>query len=219
MINQCLLMFSEGISIRFIGNRDMFLISTKYFHEKSCIPRFFIIKCPKIDSGSSSDKGITMTKRRRIQKLLVWLFIFILPLAWAKDSLFAPVFLKAIDKIHWISLNFEHGELHLTLHHEENGKLDAEGKYGHGYNLLSDAHPFNNTLHQHSLDHEFHISAGELRVTASRKNTENSKSFAPSAISWNMPLSWTLSSATFLSEPHTEINSTHLSIRTTVLLI
>ena len=163
-----------------------------------------------------------MTKQRRIQKLLGWLFIFILPLSWAKDSLlFAPAFLNVIeDEIHGISLNFEHGELHLTLHHEKNSKSNAAGKHRHGYNLPSYIYPFNDTLHQHSLDHKFHISAEELIVTASRKNTDNSKSFAPlAAISWNQQLPRATSSAAFLSKPHTGIDSTHPSIHTTVLLI
>ncbi|MEK7842330.1 MAG: hypothetical protein AAB197_06605 [Deltaproteobacteria bacterium] len=162
-----------------------------------------------------------MTKRNRIQKVLVWLFISILPLSWAKDSLLlAPTFLNVIeDEIHGISLNFEHGELHLTLHHEKNSKSDAEGKHRHGYNLPSYTHPFNDTLHQHSLNHKLHISAEELIVAASRKNTDNSKSFAPLAISWNPQLPMAPSSAAFLSKPHTGLDSTHPSIHTTVLLI
>lgn len=162
-----------------------------------------------------------MTKQRRIQKLLVWLFISILPLSWAKDSLLlAPAFLNVIeDEIHGVSLNFEHGELHLTLHHEKNSKSDAEGNHGHGYNPPSYTHPSNDTLHQHSLDHKFHISAEELIVTTSRKNTDNSKSFAPLAISWNQQLPRAPSSAAFLSNPHTGIDPTHPSIHTTVLLI
>lgn len=163
-----------------------------------------------------------MTKRNRIQKVLVWLFISILPLSWAKDSLLlAPAFLNVIeDDIHGVSLNFEHGELHLTLHHKENSKLDAESKHRHSrYNPPSYTHPFNDTLHQHSLDHKFHISAEELIVTTSRKNTDNSKSFAPLAISWNQQLPRAPSSAAFLSNPHTGIDPTHPSIHTTVLLI
>jgi len=163
----------------------------------------------------------TMTTQIRIRKLLVWLFISILPLSWAKDSLLlAPAFLNVIEKErHGVSLKFEHGELHLTLHHEINNKSDAEGTHRHGYNHPSYTHTSNDILHQHNLDHEFHISAEELIVTISRKDTDNSKSFAPLAISWSQPLPRAPSSAAFLSKPHTGIDPTHPSIHTTVLLI
>lgn len=163
-----------------------------------------------------------MAHKRKIQSLLVWLFIFTVPLAWAKDSLLAPVFWEVVcGEFHEISLDFEHGELHFTLHHAEDYKFGAEAKHSHGYDVLADEHHFNNSGHHHRFDHKFHMSASAMQMIASQRNVVNYEAHEPVILSLKPPVfgETTLISIKPLIRPHSVARPAYPHIRTTVLLI
>ncbi|MDO8446140.1 MAG: hypothetical protein Q7T53_08580 [Deltaproteobacteria bacterium] len=163
--------------------------------------------------------GTRIIKRHLVGKLLVWLFIFTLPVAGIKGSLYLPGLLKVVDGLHNISLTFDHGEIHLVLSHSEennNCKVEAD-REEHGHTLL-DRTTYVLDADHHS-NHEFHTDLCCWQRTEAVRTVGIPKIFSPIVISYMIPAPDKSFPATFISKPYLEVNTTLISHHTTVLLI
>lgn len=163
--------------------------------------------------------GTQINKRYRVWKLLVWLFIFTLPVAGTKSSLYLPVLLKVVDGLHNVSLTIEHGEIHLVFSHSEgnNDRRVAADREEHGHGLLGRTTDVFDD--DHHPGHEFHTDLCCLQTTEAIRTVEIPKIFSPIVISYMTPVPYKFSSTGINSKQYPEVNTTLISHHTTVLLI
>ncbi len=152
-----------------------------------------------------------MIGTRRIQaitSLIVLAHLF----GWGTGALALSVTSATMAGPHMMSFAYEHGELHLILHHSSNHN-------GHGQAIDDlEAYVTPTGQDQHP-DHEIHLSDYDHPLTTTTKTLGNSETFASTEIAW---LLVDQVEKTFLScvPGHPPDAIPHLrSLRTVVLLI
>ena len=163
-----------------------------------------------------------MTDRKKIRVLIARFCLLTYLLAWVGGAYSLAGLLMIMDNSHSVLLAYEHGEIHLILHHPENqdkNGLAAGNHNEHEHDLTVNVF-VNLTIWQDPHpDHEVPLSSYEQQIPAKVKKVKVAENFSQLVTTQPLSACYTLASVGSLSQLPPKGNPTLAYLRTTVLLI